>query len=133
MSERILNDLKNIKQGDKNLHQHLKAFVSQLILDRKDLSAFEAASSQHLIHNGVQESVFKVREAYSHLKDYETKHRTLLAVAISSIRSSTPAQRKNRRNQHRSVMCLISNRRLDSSKSSAWASEKRKHIASSNP
>jgi hypothetical protein len=87
MSERILSDLKNIKQGDKNLHQHLKQFVSQLILDRGDLSAFESASSQQRIHNGTQESVFKVREAYSHLRDYETKNRALLAVTVYPLRS----------------------------------------------
>jgi hypothetical protein len=80
MSDRILSDLKNIKQGDKNLHEHFRQFVSQLILDRSDLSSFEAASSQHRIHNGTQESVFKVREAYSHLRDYEIKHRALLGV-----------------------------------------------------
>jgi hypothetical protein len=87
MSERILTDLKNIKQGDKNLHQHLKQFVSQLILDRGDLSSFEAVSAQQRIHNGTQESVFKVREAYSHLRDYETKSRALLAVHTHPRRS----------------------------------------------
>ena len=70
MSDRILNELKNIKQGDRNLHQHLKQFISQLIIDRGNLSSFEAYSAQHRINNGVAESVFKVREAYSHLKDY---------------------------------------------------------------
>lgn len=87
MSEHILTDLKNIKQGDKNLHQHLKQFVSQLILERGDLSSFEAASAQHRIHNGTQESVFKVREAYSHLRDYENKNRALLAVHFYPCRS----------------------------------------------
>lgn len=102
MSDRILNELKNIKQGDKNLHQHLKQFVSQLILDRGDIAAFEAASAQQRIQNGVQESVFKVREAYSHLRDYETKHRALLAVPNASFRNSTLALRKN----HKSLLPL---------------------------
>lgn len=40
MSDRILSELKNIKQGDKNLHQHLKQFISQLIIDRGNLTSF---------------------------------------------------------------------------------------------
>jgi hypothetical protein len=54
MADRILNELKNIKEGDKNLHQHLKNFISQLIGNNEDLSAFEAYSSQQRISNGVQ-------------------------------------------------------------------------------
>lgn len=61
MSDRILNELRNLKHGDKNMHQHLKQFVSQLIIDRGSLSSFEAYSAQQRISNGVQESVFKVR------------------------------------------------------------------------
>ena len=40
MSDKIINNLKSIKQGDKNLHEHLKKFISQLVLDRADLSQF---------------------------------------------------------------------------------------------
>lgn len=61
MSQTIINNLKNIKQGDKNLHEHLKKFIGQLILDRADLSQFEAYSSQNRISNGVNQVVFKVR------------------------------------------------------------------------
>lgn len=40
MSDRILNELKNLKHGDKNMHQHLKQFISHLIADRGSLSSF---------------------------------------------------------------------------------------------
>lgn len=53
MSERIVAELKNIKQGDKNLHQHLKQFISTLLLDRGDLQDFEAYSAQQRIAGGV--------------------------------------------------------------------------------
>lgn len=70
MSDPIVAGLKNIKQGDKNLHQHLKQFISTLLLDRGDLQDFEAYSAQQRISGGVTECVFKVREAYSHLREY---------------------------------------------------------------
>jgi len=82
MSESIVPDLKNIKENDKDLHQHLKQFVSHMLLDRASLHNFEAYSAQERISGGVNECVFKVREAYSHLRDYETKHRTLLGVYL---------------------------------------------------
>lgn len=82
MTERILNELASIKAEDTNLQQHLKQFISTLLIDRGDLSQFEAYSSQHRISHGTAESVFRVREAYSHLKDYETKHRALLSVSF---------------------------------------------------
>jgi hypothetical protein len=61
MSERILTELQNIKDKDKDLHSHLKTFISKLLIDREDLTNFEAYSAQHRISNGVTESVFKVR------------------------------------------------------------------------
>lgn len=70
MSDPIIAELKNIKQGDKNLHQHLKQFIANLILDRADLQNFEAYSAQQRVSGGVTECVFKVREAYSHLRDF---------------------------------------------------------------
>jgi len=38
MAERILNELANIKEGNTNLQQHLKQFISTLLIDRGDLS-----------------------------------------------------------------------------------------------
>ena len=38
MSDSIVKELKNIKAGDKNLHQHIKEFVSSLLLSRGDIS-----------------------------------------------------------------------------------------------
>jgi hypothetical protein len=99
MAERILNELTNIKSGETNLQQHLKQFISSLLIDRADLSQFEAYSAQQRISNGTSESVFRVREAYSHLKDYETKHRALLNVETFSLRNSTLARKKNHKNQ----------------------------------
>jgi hypothetical protein len=61
MSDLIVAELKNIKQGDKNLHQHLKQFISNLLLDRGDLQDFEAYSAQQRISGGVSECVFRVR------------------------------------------------------------------------
>lgn len=85
MSKSIMTELKNIKAGDKNMHQHIKQFVSTLLLDRGNLQAFESYSAQERISGGTNECVFKVREAYSHLKDYEVKHRALLAVSLPLI------------------------------------------------
>ena len=54
MSDSIASELRNIKENDKDLHQHLKKFVSQLILDRGSLDSLEAYSSQQRISGGVQ-------------------------------------------------------------------------------
>jgi hypothetical protein len=40
MTERILNELASIKSEDTNLQQHLKQFISTLLIDRGDLSQF---------------------------------------------------------------------------------------------
>jgi len=40
MSENILEDLKNIKQNNHNLHQVFKQFVSKLAIDKGHLSHF---------------------------------------------------------------------------------------------
>lgn len=61
MSDPIVTKLKDIKQNDKNLHQHLKQFVASLLMDRAGLNAFEAYSAQQRMAGGVAESVFKVR------------------------------------------------------------------------
>ena len=53
MSDSIVSDLKNIKANDKDLHQHLKQFVSHLLLDRANLHNFEAYSAQDRISGGV--------------------------------------------------------------------------------
>jgi len=37
MAERIIKELKNIKQNDKNLHQHLKQLISSLVLDKSSV------------------------------------------------------------------------------------------------
>jgi hypothetical protein len=50
MSERIITELKNIKQNDKNLHQHLKHLISSLVTDKASVDNFEAYSSHNRIH-----------------------------------------------------------------------------------
>lgn len=133
MSERILAELGNIKQGDRDLQTHIRQFVSNLLLDRAPLSHFEAYSAQQRISNGTQESVFKVREAYSHLKDFETKNRALLAVRPPSRRNSTQAHRKSPRSRPPSATSPTSRKRDDCSRSSELASGRRKATASSSP
>lgn len=61
MTERILGELKNIKESDKDLHQVLKQFVSKLIIDKAEVTQFESYSAQQRISGGTQESVYKVR------------------------------------------------------------------------
>jgi hypothetical protein len=70
MSDSIAKQLREIKADDKDLHSHIKKFISEILLDRANLTAFEAYSVQQRIGGGVTECVFKVREAYSHLRDY---------------------------------------------------------------
>lgn len=54
MSDSIASELKSIQDKDKDLHQHLKQFVSHLLLDRSCLPNFEAYSAQDRISGGVQ-------------------------------------------------------------------------------
>ncbi|CAM5999737.1 unnamed protein product [Sphagnum jensenii] len=98
MADRIANELKALKAGDTNLHAHLQKLLAGLILDRAPLANFEAYSAVHR-QNPPQDCVYRVREAYAHLRDYETRHRTLLGVTASSFRNSTPGRRSNLRSQ----------------------------------
>ena len=61
MSESIATQLKSIKEGDKDLHQHIKQVLSQLLIDRNPLPKLESYSAQQRISGGVQECAFKVR------------------------------------------------------------------------
>ena len=100
MTDSIATELKNIKAEDKNLHQHLKQVIASLVVDRSSLAQLEAYSAQQRISGGTQECVYKVREAYSHLRDYEIKHRTLLGVRSWLLRNLTQEQRQSLRSLH---------------------------------
>jgi len=101
-------------------------------LDRSNLSSFEAYSSQNRISGGVNESVFKVREAYSHLKEYETKHKTLLSVPFWLRRNSTQGLKNSLKNQPPLAMSLICRKSLRSFNSSELDSVNNKLTEFSN-
>lgn len=61
MTEKIANELKNIKENDKNLYDHLKQLIASLSLDRADVNRFEEYSSSQRIGEPSEECVFKVR------------------------------------------------------------------------
>ncbi len=113
MTDSIISELKQIKEGDKNLHQHLKKFISHLVLDRSNVYQFESYSAQSRINGGVNECVFKVREAYSHLRDFEGKQRSLLGVSLFLDRNLIQALKKNLKNQPLLAMSLTSMNKLE--------------------
>lgn len=87
MSERITNELKNIKGTKHNLHEHLKELIARLLLHRGGIDDIESYSfaAKFLLRD--EQCVFKIREAYSNLKDYAYKNSVLLAVRIESFRN----------------------------------------------
>lgn len=81
MSTDIKKSLISIGSNDKNAYEHLKTVVTNLALDQQGLDSFEEYSfaARMPAH---EEVVFKVRESYGHMKEFETKNRELLGVNI---------------------------------------------------
>lgn len=102
--QKVLKDSKDPITGV-NLYEHLKTVLAKLMFDNPNdaLRRFEEYSFE-LKGTKEEEVVFRVKESFNHLKDYEQRNRILLGVPLDRLRKSIPGRRNSRSSQLRSAM-----------------------------
>jgi hypothetical protein len=84
--QKALKDSRDSATGV-NLYEHLKSILAKLLFDNPN-NAFVRFEEYSFALKGTKEEevVFRVKESFNHLKDYEQRNRTLLGVTQNLFR-----------------------------------------------